>query len=90
MAENRPVRFRAHPGNSNSLTTLIDKVFLLLFVHKKKILPTSQPIDFTTAFRRLLYAILLPAHSQHVRDRVGQIGSVQRVEMELVDAVGLQ
>ena len=26
---------------------LIDKVFLLLFVHKKKILPAAQPIDFT-------------------------------------------
>jgi len=25
----------------------IDKVFLLLFVHKKKILPAARPIDFT-------------------------------------------
>jgi len=26
---------------------LIDKAFLLLFVHKKKILPALQPIDLT-------------------------------------------
>ena len=36
---------RSAPPQDNA--SLIDKVFLLLFVHKKKILPAAQPIDFT-------------------------------------------
>ena len=36
---------RSAPPQDNA--PLIDKVFLLLFVHQKKLLPAAQPIDFT-------------------------------------------
>jgi len=36
---------RSAPPQDNA--PLIDKVFLLLLVHQKKLLPAAQPIDFT-------------------------------------------